>query len=182
MAYQQIQAHTNALINSRIIIGDYGNLATKWFINNQSSDFDNIWVIIKNTTTSQTNLYCGKNVPWVNTHFNIPSVIPNLILVIENSIGKGYLIGQTIMDLIQLGDMGMFLWITPIYQPVQFTNPVNIGFLSPPVPSGGICINAGGTLMQLPVGGTVQVIKHGQIPNIFQPLNNISHFRVIRRY
>lgn len=181
MSYQQIQAHTDKIINSRLIHGDYSILTNKWFINNNADDFANLWVIVKNTTTLQSNMYCGKNVPWKNSHFNIPSVLPNFILVIENSIGKGILIGQDIMDLIQLGDMGIFLWVTPILFPK--TNQTLMQFMqtSSPIPSNNVCINIGGSLMQLPSGGTVQVIKHN-VPNPIQPLMNISHFRVLRPF
>jgi hypothetical protein len=181
MTYQQIQEHTNKIINSRLITGDYSVLTNKWFTNNNADDFANMWVIVKNTTTLQSNMYCGKNVLWRNTCFNIPSIMPNFILVIENSVGKGILIQKDIMDLIQLGDMGIFLWVTPI--PISKTNQTLLQFMhaSTPIQSGGVCINAGGTLMQLPAGGTIQFINHSAIINTIQPLGNISHFRLIRK-
>jgi hypothetical protein len=181
----QIQDHTNKIINSRIVTGNFSNLVTKWFINNNSDDFNDIWVIVK-TTPNQSNLYCGKNVPWINSHFNIPNKLPNYILVIEDSYGKGILLGDTIMNLIQLGDMGIFLWITPtssianqtLLQYMNSTGPYapNIGFVSTPMYSGSVCIGVGGSVMQLPSGGTVQIIKH----NAFQPLSNISWHRNFR--
>ena len=183
MAYQQIQAHTDKIINSRLITGDYSVLTNKWFTNNNADDFANLWVIVKDTTTLKSNMYCGKNVPWRNTCFTIPSIMPNFILVIENSVGKGILIGKDIMDLIQLGDMGIFLWVTPI--PVPKTNQTLLQFMhtSSPIPSGNVCINVGGSLMQLPSGGTIQVIKHGSyVTNPYEPLMNISHFKVNRRW
>ena len=190
MSYKQIQDHANKIINSRLVTGDFSNLVTKWFINNNSDDFDDIWVIVKTTHPNQSNLYCGKNVPWRNSHFNIPNRLPNYILVIEDSYGKGILIDNTIMNLIQLGDMGIFLWITPtssivnqtLIQYMNSTGPYapNMGFVSGPMHSGSVYIGAGGSIIQLPSGGTVQVIKHNEIPNIFQPLSNISWYRNFR--
>ena len=188
MSYKQIQDHANKIINSSIIIGNFSNLVKKWFNNNNSNDFDDIWVIVKTTNPNQSNLYCGKNVPWINSQFNIPNRLPNYILVIEDYCNKGILIGEAINTLIELGELGIFLWIAP--KPdntnqtlLQFMNSSgsNVAFVSAPISSGSVCIGSGGSVIQLPSGGSIQVIKHGAIPNLIQPLGNISHFRVVRR-
>jgi hypothetical protein len=184
------QAKTIELIASKLVKkddlpSDYSNLVFKWLINDKSTllsgEFADFWIIDKTiSTSSKYSMFCGKNVPWINTAFNIPDKLPTLIILIENSEFKGILVGDVIIDLIKIGMYGIFLWISsPTSQPshqtlLQFmSSPPAVTFVQPPL------INVGGRLFQLPPGGKVEVINH--LPNAFEPLSNISHFRVVRR-
>ena len=204
MSHMIVQAQAIGIMNSKILKkedlpADYSTLGLKWMTSDQptllSGDYADYWVIVKMMDgSSNYKMFCGKNVPWRNTAFNIPDKIPSVIIVIENSEFKGILIGDVITDLIRLGQFGIFLWITSTTAPahqtlMQFMSahssaPPSVTFVHPPiqfVKPGGAIINAGGTLYQLPAGGHVQVIKHDSVPNMIQPLSNISHFKIVRR-
>jgi len=183
-----IEFITSKLVKKDDLPSDYTSLVFKWLINDKttllSGEFADFWVIDKTTSTSSKySMFCGKNVPWINTAFNIPEKLPTLIILIENSEFKGILVGDVIMDLIKIGMYGIFLWISSVpSQPshqtlLQFMSnvqPPSVTFVQSPL------INAGGRLFQLPAGGKIEVIKH--LPNAFEPLSNISHFQVLRRY
>jgi len=177
MSHMLPQAQAVGIIQSKMVKksdlpDDYSSLALKWMIQNRTNllnnEFADFWIVEKNSGSSSSyKMYCGKNVLWNNTHYATPNKLPNLILIIENAEFKGILIGDVITELIQLGRYGIFLWIST-------------SVISDPIPSSSVYIGVGGgALLQLPSGGTVQVIKH---PNMIPPLMNISHFRVVRRF
>ena len=208
MAHLPVQAQAISIMNIKMIKkedlpGDYSALAIKWLLVDKNvllaSDFKDYWVIVKNTQNSISNyhLHCGSNVPWSNTSYSIPDKLPSIILVIENNDFKGVIIGDTIIDLIKLGIYGIYLWMSPLHTPststsaphfviAPITNPSPstptslLEFMrvnSAPAPSA--YIQAGGTLIPVPAGYTAQVIP--RIPNQFEPMMNISHFKVVRR-
>ena len=160
-----------------------------------ATEFSTFWVITKTTgTSSNYNMYCGRNVPWNISAFSIPDKLPDLILVIENSEFKGILVGEVINELIQMGIHGIFTWMSPIVgasssdsrtQTLEHVlslvnsltnsapNPTPqtlMQFGSAPRPMA--YIRAGNTLIPVPAGGTLQVV-----PNQFPPMMNISHYR-----
>ena len=127
MSHMIVQAQAIDIINRKMVKkedlpSEYNALAFKWLINSHQSLLDNeykeFWIIEKTTTSSSNyNLFCGRNVYWRNTAFNIPDKIPNVIIVIENSEFKGIIIGGAIIELIQLGIYGIFLWLSDDNKP-----------------------------------------------------------------
>lgn len=202
MSASLIQVQTISTINSKMVPArdlpsTYGSLATKWLTYDKrtllATEFSDYWIIQKTTGTSGANynMYCGQTVPWNNSHFNIPSKLPDLIIIIENSTFLGILIGDVISDLIRMGVFGIFMWITSTSSAGTSSAgttsaSANILSMVQPKPqtlmqfmqqSGGgqkpmAYLQAGNTLIPVPAGGTLQVF-----PNQFPPMMNISHFR-----
>lgn len=208
MSHSLVQVQTIATINAKMVPSkdlplDYSTKAIKWLTVDKkillSTIFDSYWIIQKTMgSSSNYNLYCGDDVRWRNTDFNIPAKLPDLILVFENSEFKGILIGDVISELIKIGIYGIFTWLSPIVgatpgpsavlvqeqtldqilalaqtlhersQPQTLMQFMQQGAAPRPM----AYIQAGNTLIPVPAGGTLQVI-----PNQFSPMMNISHFR-----
>jgi hypothetical protein len=196
MSHSLVQVQAIATINAKMVPAkdlpsDYTTNAIKWLTIDKkillSTIFGSYWIIQKTMgSSSNYNMYCGDDVRWRNTDYNIPDKLPDLILVIENSEFKGILIGDVISELIKMGIYGIFTWLSPIVgatpgpvaplvqektldqilalaqtlherSQVQGTSPRPMAY-----------IQAGNTLIPVPAGGTLQV---------FPTMMNISHFR-----
>jgi len=195
-----------SMIKAHELPSNYADLAQKWAGNKDalfSNEFKTFWVIVR--TSGNYNLYCGNNVVWSNTSFNIPRNKPDLILVIEENVFKGIVVGDPISQLIDLGMYGIFMWLMPI--PVeskldsihrmvtQLSSPMYMGTDAYRVTGHLIgAAPAPQTLMQFMVekrappptayiraGDTLIPVPHGTsvqvIPNRIEPMMNISHFR-----
>jgi hypothetical protein len=192
------------MVHAKDLPSNYSTLAMKWLTVDKkillSTIFASYWVIQKTMgSSSNYNMYCGDDVRWRNTDFNIPTKLPDLILVIENSEFKGILIGDVISELIKMGIYGIFTWMSPIVGATPGPSAVlveeqttldrilaltqTLHERSQPqtlmqfmqqgaAPKPMAYIQAGNTLIPVPAGGTLQVI-----PNQFSPMMNISHFR-----
>ena len=211
MSHSLVQVQTIATINAKMVPAkdlpsDYTTKAIKWLTVDKkillSTIFGSYWVIQKTMgSSSNYNMYCGDDVRWRNTDFNIPTKLPDLILVIENSEFKGILIGDVISELIKMGIYGIFTWLSPIVgatpgpvaplvqeqttldQILALAQTLHDRSQPQPqtlmqfmqqgaAPRPMAYIQAGNTLIPVPAGGTLQVF-----PNQFSPMMNISHFR-----
>jgi len=204
MSHSLVQVQTIATINAKIVPAkdlpsDYTTNAIKWLTIDKkillSTIFGSYWIIQKTMgSSSNYNMYCGDDVRWRNTDFNIPDKLPDLILVFENSEFKGILIGDVINELIKMGIYGIFTWLSPIIgatpgpsttlvqeqtldrilalaqtlhersQPQTLMQFMQQGTTPKPM----AYIQAGNTLIPVPAGGTLQIIP---------TMMNISHFR-----
>ena len=176
MSHLLTQARTIERINSQLIkkedlTSEYNLLSTQWNTTNKeilmATKFAEYWVIVKDTKSGSANynMYCGRNVEWRNTQYVPPARKPDIILVFENNDFKGILIGCVINELITMGMMSIFSWITKP-SAYQTSNPIAY-------------INAGGMLIPVEAGTSIQLVHHG-VPNLFPSMMNISDFRRIR--
>jgi hypothetical protein len=124
MAHIPVQAKTLQILNDKIIKktdlpSNYSTLADKWVTSDKNlllkTAFSSFWVIT--LTSSKHNMYCGSDVIWERSYFAPPKKNPDLILVIENNMFKGIIMGDTINELISLGDWGIYVWISSIPPP-----------------------------------------------------------------
>ena len=166
-----IRIITQNLLNKAELPAEYNTLALEWIIKNHDmllgSTYANFWVLEKNTSAaSNYRLHCGARVQWTSA---LPLNFPSFIFVFENVEFKGILIGDIINQLCAFGPYGMMSWLAaPAPAP------------APAPAAGGVVVRNGNNFLQLPAGGTFQVLHHA--PNQVVLPGNISHFRVVRRY
>jgi hypothetical protein len=185
MAHRVTQASTIAKINANLIKGVDLPDSRKWITHDKktllSTIFSEYWIIHKKTAENKYDMFCGTNVNWMNTHYAMPSKIPDITLVFEDNDFKGVLLGDTVKDLCQMGIYGIFMWILPV--PVQTAEERLLELLGgasaapAPAPAAPVAyIRVGNNLIPVPAGHRVDVVHHG-VPNAFAPMMNISHFR-----
>jgi hypothetical protein len=197
MAHALVQATAIAKINSKVMKketlgGDFTTLSFKWSTMDHSTllatEFSEYWVIEKNTRSSPAyKMFCGSNVPWTNTHYAMPPRLPDIVLMFEDGCFTGILMGDVIRELAAMGTMGIFLWLSPVVK--KTTEESLLAFMaahSPrhaaptisyhvpaPAPPVAYLRTPDGRLIPVPAGTkSIDVI-----PNQFEPLMNISHFR-----
>jgi hypothetical protein len=213
MAHVPVQAKTIQILTEKIIKksdlpSNYSTLADKWVTSDKNlllkTAFSSFWVIT--LTASKYNMYCGSDVIWERSYFAHPKKNPDLILVIENNIFMGIIMGDTINELISLGDWGIFVWISSIPPPSDQlemlhakiaalaggTPPqlahVRVEVVPPPLPAARTLLEFMHQSQPPPppayirVGNQLFAVPHGTtsiqvVPNQFPTIPNISHYK-----
>jgi len=226
MSHVTVQLQTISTINTKLVPAkdlpsEYISMGTKWANVDREllllSNFSDYWVLDKTTTAiagattaitggASYNLFCGSDVSWSSDNWCVPAKLPTIIIIIENAEFKGILVGDVIKELIDMGQYGIFMWLTRTSPNAKIPEKTtNIHILGPrpdarilvhtagvPAPrtlmefmhQGQVAsapsafIQAGGSVFAVPAGYTVQEVRN-TIPNQnqFAPLMNISHYR-----